>query len=55
MKRRDLSTLALGAAAAALFAPLVRAQGTYPTRPIKIIVGFPPGGGIDFTARAIQP
>lgn len=55
MKRRRLSTLALGAAAAALFAPLARAQGSYPTRPIKVIVGFPPGGGIDFTARAIQP
>lgn len=55
MKRRHLTTLTLGAAAAALFAPLARAQGTYPTRPIKVIVGFPPGGGIDFTARAIQP
>jgi tripartite-type tricarboxylate transporter receptor subunit TctC len=34
----------------------VRAQAqTYPTKTIKLIVGFPPGGGIDFTARAIQP
>jgi tripartite-type tricarboxylate transporter receptor subunit TctC len=32
----------------------VQAQ-TYPTKTIKLIVGFPPGGGIDFTARAIQP
>ena len=32
-----------------------RAQGAYPAKPIRLIVGFPPGGGIDFTARAIQP
>ena len=42
-------------AAAAAFAPVVRAQGAYPSKPIKLIVGFPPGGGIDFTARLIQP
>ena len=42
-------------AAAAALAPAVRAQGAYPNRPIKLIVGFPPGGGIDFTARLIQP
>ena len=34
--------------------PWVMAQGTYPSKPIKLIVGFPPGGGIDFTARTIQ-
>ena len=42
-------------AAAAALAPAVRAQGAYPSKPIKLIVGFPPGGGIDFTARLIQP
>ncbi|HLH98667.1 MAG TPA: tripartite tricarboxylate transporter substrate binding protein [Xanthobacteraceae bacterium] len=26
---------------------------TYPTRTVKIVVGFPPGGGVDLTARII--
>jgi tripartite-type tricarboxylate transporter receptor subunit TctC len=42
-------------ACAALVTPLAsRAQAAWPTKPIKLIVGFPPGGGIDFTARTIQ-
>jgi tripartite-type tricarboxylate transporter receptor subunit TctC len=34
---------------------LLRAQAAYPNKPIKLLVGFPAGGGIDFTARAVQP
>ena len=50
LRRSFLAALAapLGLAAPAL------AQAAWPTRPIKLLVGFPPGGGIDFTARAIQ-
>jgi tripartite-type tricarboxylate transporter receptor subunit TctC len=44
--------LLLGLAGAAL-TPVVRAQA-WPTKPIKLIVGFPPGGGIDFAARTVQ-
>ena len=31
------------------------AQSNYPNKPIKLIVGFPPGGGLDFTSRLIAP
>ena len=31
------------------------AQSNYPNKPIKLVVGFPPGGGVDFTARLIAP
>ena len=50
-RRHALSTLA-----ALTGWPLASsAQAGYPNKPIKLIVGFPPGGGIDFSARAIQP
>ena len=26
----------------------------YPSKPIRLIVGYPPGGGIDFAARTVQ-
>jgi tripartite-type tricarboxylate transporter receptor subunit TctC len=54
MKKRDFL---FGAAAAAAFAvalpSLVSAQG-YPTKPVRVIVPFAPGGGNDFVARVVM-
>lgn len=40
-------------AALTLAAGQARAQGGYPDRPVKAIVGYPPGGGVDIVARLL--
>ena len=43
------------ATAAILFAGSTMAQDWPGNKPIRVLVGYPPGGGVDFTARTIQP
>jgi tripartite-type tricarboxylate transporter receptor subunit TctC len=51
MTRKAPLCFCLFAAFCLTFATAARAQSDFPSRPIKMVVPFPPGGGIDVTAR----
>jgi tripartite-type tricarboxylate transporter receptor subunit TctC len=50
LPRRQFLGLATGAAALPTISSVARAQA-YPTRPVRIIVGYAAGGGVDIAAR----
>jgi tripartite-type tricarboxylate transporter receptor subunit TctC len=52
LPRRNFLHLLTGAAALPAVSRIAWAQ-TYPTRPVRVIVGFPPGGTADIVARLV--
>ena len=53
-RRHILRQLLVTGLASPFIVRAASAQGKYPERPIKIIVPFPPGGGVDLTARLMM-
>jgi len=52
LPRRRFLYLAGGAAALPALSRIASAQA-YPTRPVRLIIGYPPGGSVDITARLL--
>ncbi|WP_343893151.1 tripartite tricarboxylate transporter substrate binding protein [Craurococcus roseus] len=58
VERRNLLAFAAAGLAAPAAAALPRpalAQAPWPNRPVRLIVGWPPGGSVDTIARILQP
>lgn len=56
LKRRKFIQLSSAAAVGAIAAPAyVQAQGPFPSKPVQLVVPFPPGGGADRSWRMFAP
>ncbi|MFM8919961.1 MAG: tripartite tricarboxylate transporter substrate binding protein, partial [Limnohabitans sp.] len=55
VQRQALRMVALAAITTAVGSPFAMAQAAYPSKPITLVVTYPPGGGADAMARLIGP
>ncbi len=53
--RRNQRFLWAGFTAIAVMASTGTVAQSYPTRPVRMVLGYPPGGGIDVSARILAP
>ncbi|MBP0443496.1 tripartite tricarboxylate transporter substrate binding protein [Roseomonas sp. SSH11] len=53
LTRRGLARGALGLGAASFTPSLAGAQGNWPERPLRLVIGYPPGGASDLFGRMI--
>src|SRR6266700_3322037 len=53
LPRRQFLRLTSGAAALPVVSRIAGAGSSYPTRPVHIVVGFPPGQAADISARLL--
>lgn len=55
VQRQALGMVAMAAITTAVGSPFAMAQAAYPSKPITLVVTYPPGGGADAMARLIGP
>src|SRR5260221_12422641 len=55
MNRNTFKWLTIALLLQACATSVALAQPSYPAKPIRFVVPFPPGGTVDITARILQP